>query len=58
MSAMDPGRNLFPDEQPEEENNQVDITSPPGITRNGGQAERENDAHDAQNTQAAQNQPF
>ena len=53
---MDPRRNLFP-EEPEEENFQVELTSPPGIARNGGQAQGENDAQDAQNTQDAQNQP-
>ena len=38
---MDPQRYIFPDEQPEEEINPIEITSPPGITWNGGQAGRE-----------------
>ena len=54
---MDPRRNLFPEEEPNEDNFQVEITSPPGIARNGGQAQGDNDAGHAQTTQGAQNQP-
>ena len=46
---MDPRRNMFP-EEPEEEIFQVEWTSNLGIARNGGQAQGENDAQDAQNT--------
>ena len=41
---MDPRRNLFPEEEPNEDNLQVEITSPPGIARNGGQAQGDYDA--------------
>ena len=54
---MDPRRNLFPEEEPEEEYFQPEITSPPGIAMNGGQAQGEIDAHDAQQPQDAQDQP-
>ena len=54
---MDPRRNLFPEEEPQEENFQTKITSPPGVARNGGQAQGENDAQDAQQPQDAQDQP-
>ena len=54
---MDPRRNLFPEEEPNEENFQVEITSPPGVARNSGQAQGDNDAEHAQTTQDAQNQP-
>ena len=52
---MDPRRNMFPCEEAIKENHYVKITSPPGITRNGGHAQGDNDAEHAQTTQAAQN---
>ena len=52
---MDQRRNLFPYEDPIEKNFQVEIMSPPGLARNGGHAEGNNDATNAQTTQAALN---
>ena len=54
---MDPRRNLFPDKEPIEENILVEITSPPGIARNSGQAQGGKDVEHAQTTPDAQNQP-
>ena len=43
--------------EPQEENFQPQITSPPRVETNRGQAQGENGAQDAQQTQDAQDQP-
>ena len=53
---MDPIKNMFSDNKPNKENQPVEISSPPGVTRNGGQAQGDSNAYHAQTTQAAQNQ--